>query len=58
MNRALSGRALPDMRGAPVDHPVPIAVLKRRHRNDDPSAISVNTLFWKILVTRVQRKIA
>src|SRR5262249_54599418 len=28
----------------------------RRHRDAGQRAISVNTLFWKILVTRVKRK--
>src|SRR5262249_27675589 len=30
---------------------------KRPHRNGDPRVVLVNTLFWKILVTRVNRKI-
>src|SRR5262249_60442648 len=29
---------------------------KRPHRNGDPHVVLVNTLFWKILVTRVNRK--
>jgi len=31
---------------------------KRPHRNGDPRVVLVNTLVWKILVTRVNRKIS
>ena len=31
---------------------------KRPHRNGDPHVVLVNTLVWKILVTRVNRKIS
>src|SRR5215467_12202057 len=37
---------------------VDATVEKRPHRNGDPRVVLVNTLFWKILVTRVNRKIS
>jgi len=45
------------MRRAHGDPPAPMpAGESPRHRNGGQRVISVNTLFWKILVTRVKRK--
>jgi hypothetical protein len=45
------------MRHAHGDPPAPMpAGESARHRNGGQRVISVNTLFWKILVTRVKRK--
>jgi len=45
------------MRRAHGDPPAPMpAGESARHRNGGQRVISVNTLFWKILVTRVKRK--
>jgi hypothetical protein len=45
------------MRRAHGDPPAPMpAGESARHRNGGQHVISVNTLFWKILVTRVKRK--
>ena len=45
------------MRRAHGDPPAPMpAGESARHRNGGQHAISMNTLFWKILVTRVKRK--
>jgi len=45
------------MRRAHGDPPAPMPAGEgARHRNGGQRVISVNTLFWKILVTRVKRK--
>src|SRR5215813_13531881 len=45
------------MRRAHGDPPAPMpAGESARHRNGGQHVISVSTLFWKILVTRVKRK--
>src|SRR5215831_954104 len=45
--------------GGAGDHSVPMPRREKRpHRNGDPRVVLVNTLFWKILVTRVNRKIS
>jgi hypothetical protein len=56
--RVSSGKGLRRLRAAGAsDHPVPIT-RQRSGGTCDPRVLLVNTLFWKILVTRVQRKIA